>query len=100
MLLFRNRFVKLYLSQILQFTIQSGCSKAYVATFVATKRMWLDTTGEMSQEEVENPLIRSAVSNLVAIRHMWRMTFLMWRQAQFFPFHILGNFKDHKPYVQ
>jgi hypothetical protein len=50
----------------------------------------LDTTGLMSQEKIENPLIRSAVSNLVAIRHMWR-------QAQFFEFHILGNFKDHKP---
>ncbi len=36
---------------------------------------------------------RAAVSNLVAIRHMWR-------QAQFPEFHIFGNFKDPKTYVQ
>ncbi len=35
---------KPYFSQILQLTIQSGDSKAFVATFVATQRMWLDTT--------------------------------------------------------
>jgi hypothetical protein len=34
---------KPHFSQILQFTIQSGESKAFVATFVATQRMWLDT---------------------------------------------------------
>jgi hypothetical protein len=35
---------KLYFSQILEFTIQSGDSEAFVATFVATQRMRLDTT--------------------------------------------------------
>jgi hypothetical protein len=34
---------KPYFSQILQFKIQSGDSKVFVATFVAMERMWLDT---------------------------------------------------------
>jgi hypothetical protein len=34
---------KPYFTQILQFTMQSGDSKAFVATVVATERMWLDT---------------------------------------------------------
>ncbi len=45
--LFRNRFVmrnKPYFSQILQFIIQSGNSKAFVVTFVTTERILLDTT--------------------------------------------------------
>jgi hypothetical protein len=32
----------------------------------------------------------SALSNLVANRHMWRQAILMWRQPLFFHFHILG----------
>ncbi len=36
---------------------------------------------------------RTEVSNLVAIRHMWR-------QAQFLKFNIFGNFKDCDPHVQ
>ncbi len=42
-----KRFVminKLYFSLILPFTKQSCKSKAFVATFVATERMLLDTT--------------------------------------------------------
>jgi hypothetical protein len=35
---------KPHFSQILQFTIQSGDIKDFVATFVATQRMQLDTT--------------------------------------------------------
>ncbi len=45
--LFSNRFVMLNkpnLSQILQFIIQSGNSKDFVATFVAAERIWLVTT--------------------------------------------------------
>jgi hypothetical protein len=36
---------KPHFSQILQFIIQSGDNKAFIATFEATERMWLDTTG-------------------------------------------------------
>jgi hypothetical protein len=46
---------KPYSSQILQFIIQSGDSKAFVATFVATERMWLETTDRgdgVKQDEV------------------------------------------------
>jgi hypothetical protein len=39
--------------------------------------------------------LSSVVSNLVAIRHMWRQAFLkaflMWRQAQFPEFPIFGK---------
>jgi hypothetical protein len=44
--------------------------------------------------------IRPAVSNLVAIRHMWRMAVLMWQQAQFLKFNIFGNIKDCDLHVQ
>ena len=37
-------------------------------------------------------LIKAAVSNLVANRHMWR-------QAQFLKFHIFGNFLDFGQFV-
>jgi hypothetical protein len=43
---------------------------------------------------------RLVESNLVAIRPMWRQIILIWQQAHFFMFHILGNYKDCKPYVQ
>jgi hypothetical protein len=35
---------KPYFSQILQFIIQNGDSKVFVATFVAAERIWLVTT--------------------------------------------------------
>jgi len=37
-------------------------------------------------------MFRAALSNLVANRHMWRQTLLMWRQAQFFHFHFYVHF--------
>ncbi len=49
---------KPYFSQILQFTIQSGDSKAFVAAFAAMERMWLDTTGLDDTLQFQNKLIK------------------------------------------
>ncbi len=49
---------KPHFSQILQFTIQSGDSKAFVATFAAMERMWLDTTGLDDILQFQNKLIK------------------------------------------
>jgi len=35
---------------------------------------------------------KPALSNPVAIRHMWRQVLLMWRQVQFLQFHYLDSF--------
>jgi hypothetical protein len=44
----------------------------------------------------------AAMSNLVAIRHMWRQALEMWRQAKFHIsyFHIFDNYEDCEPSVQ
>ncbi len=48
----------------------------------------------MNLKKVEKHWSRAALPNLVAIRHMWQMALLMWRQPQFLDFYILGRFKN------
>ncbi len=55
-------FIKVLISQILQFSIQSGNRKAFVVTFVATQRMWLDTTVLWTHDHQKPVFVRFSVT--------------------------------------